>query len=80
MSEIKGFVWRNSEGRYLRVSERITHTGHHIDVDFDSDINRASVMCWLDPKLVRQHPEVQKLIRIGATCEVIRTVRLEVSE
>jgi hypothetical protein len=77
MSEIKGFVWMNCEGKYLRVSERATHTGRHIDVDFDSDINKASVMGELDQKLVYQHPEVMKLIRLRATCEVIRTVRLD---
>ncbi len=77
MSKTSGFVWLNSLGEYMRVSERTTHTGHHIDVTYVRDINQASVLPILDRKLLSQHPEVKGLIQVAATCEVIRTVRLE---
>lgn len=45
------YAWMNKEGRWLRVNERTTHTGHHVTAEWTSDIHQASVLGRLPPKL-----------------------------
>lgn len=39
-----GSVYTNSKGEYLIVRERVTHTGHHLDTEFTTDINEATII------------------------------------
>lgn len=52
------FAWMNKEGKWLVVRENTTHTGHHVIADWTTDINRASVMPRVHPKLnsIEVHP------------------------
>lgn len=52
------FAWMNKEGKWLVVRENTTHTGHHVIADWTTDINRASVMQRVHPKLnsIEVHP------------------------
>lgn len=73
---MNGNVYINEEGKFLVLSERTTHTGKHIDIEFMSDINRASVLARLEREVVRRHPELEHLQVLPAELEVIRTVRI----
>lgn len=45
------YAWMNKEGKWLVVRENSTHTGHHVLADWTADINKASVMPRVHPKL-----------------------------
>lgn len=45
------YAWMNKEGKWLVVRENHTHTGHHVLADWTADINKASVMPHVHPKL-----------------------------
>lgn len=45
------YAWMNKEGKWLVVRENSTNTGHHVLADWTADINKASVMPRVHPKL-----------------------------
>ena len=38
-----GHVFKDTYGRYLKLMERSTHTGHHVDFTFVESIDEADV-------------------------------------
>lgn len=74
----EGFIFINEDGKFLTLSERTTHTGHHIDIDFTQDLNRAYVARQLDRKTLNQHPQLEQLHKLPAEVETIRVVKIKV--
>ncbi len=65
-----GTVFRNS-GKYLKYSERITHTGSHRSVEWVDDLQDATVFHML-PQWIRR----LDLLRDAEELEVIQTISL----
>lgn len=51
-------IWRNKHGLWLRVGQRTTHTGHHIDVEYVANPLLATPMARLDEPY-RRHREIR---------------------
>lgn len=72
-----GYVFINTDGQFLTVSQTQTHTGNHTRVAFTSDLNKASVLPRLDAKILREHPHIaEELTQLPAMYEIVRNVKI----
>ncbi len=68
-----GIVFRKT-GKYLRCSERTTHTGSHRDTEWVDDLQQATVFYGAPPLRLRQDEQLQNAERLEAV--ETRTVTL----
>jgi hypothetical protein len=70
------YAYLNSDGQWLTVSDRHTHTGRHLDFGWSTDVNLAYVGNLTSE--MRRQLEAQKiqLISVPAVATVVRTVKL----
>lgn len=48
---VEAIIWKNEKGEYLVYSERYTHTGRHIDVEYTTNIHEATPTYYLPQSL-----------------------------
>ena len=74
----EGFVYMDLRGRYLVVTERHTHTGHHLDVTWTMILNDATLLpAFPGMKLQRLLEDLDPVIKLPARSEITRSVFLQ---
>ena len=75
-TEFEGFLFMNSEGKYLQIRERTTHTGKHVDTAFVDKIDQADVFTTWHLYCLRRQFDFEGFVKLPAKVENMRTVTL----